>query len=45
MLPLPNPDDPKQHEACCPLCKINLPIQLIFEDHFSQMQHALDGYI
>lgn len=21
VLPLPNPDDPKQHEACCPLCK------------------------
>lgn len=21
VLPLPNPDDPKAHEACCPLCK------------------------
>lgn len=23
VLPLPDPDDPKQHEACCPFCKIN----------------------
>lgn len=21
VLPLPNPNDPRQHEACCPLCK------------------------
>lgn len=21
VLPLPNPSDPRQHEACCPLCK------------------------
>lgn len=21
VLPLPNPCDPRQHEACCPLCK------------------------
>lgn len=20
-MPLPNPSDPRQHEACCPLCK------------------------
>lgn len=37
VLPLPNPDDPRQHEACCPLCKIHFPIQFIF-------QHALDGF-
>lgn len=24
VLPLPNPNDPKQHEACCPLCKQTL---------------------
>lgn len=21
VFPLPNPGDPRQHEACCPLCK------------------------
>lgn len=26
VLPLPHPDDPKQHEACCPLCKKHLSI-------------------
>lgn len=23
VLPLPDPDNPKEHEACCPLCKIS----------------------
>lgn len=29
--PLPNPNDPRQHEACCPLCK---PTDLIFNFKF-----------
>lgn len=28
VLPLPNPNDPTQHEACCPLCKEPMMMKL-----------------
>lgn len=32
VLPLPNPNDPRQHEACCPLCKQSVLIENIFSN-------------
>lgn len=34
VMPLPNPDDPKQHEACCVYCKNDLFFDLIFSSLF-----------
>lgn len=36
VLPLPNPDDPKQHEACCPLCKSSFR-----NFYFKKIRHQL----
>lgn len=35
VLPLPNPDDPKQHEACCPLCKTQ-------QTTYANFTHSID---
>ncbi|XP_058834599.1 dystonin isoform X35 [Topomyia yanbarensis] len=44
VLPLPNPNDPRQHEACCPLSKgrtnIELREQFILADGVSQSMAA-----